>query len=483
MSDVTKYQRSSPSSAGKSPGDGGMYFMRISGATGAVADDVNGRYEMTDEVSGGMPVYKKRGTEVWLEYHVSRHHGCWMSRPTHCKGQANNACYAYVDCAFNVLPDKAPSGAWFVCVNKDFVAQESVVAMPTMQPMCIDANRAYQATRAYSAPPILPERDERRATNDYGLVHLAMTITKQHVFHAIIHLLLPSEAALVLQCRKVFVSQVGRVIEAEVHRTLHALQHSPAAFPSTPPAYNLRYLHYLQQLTEALQGTAPRGFRFAVTKSACEPVPHGVDKQIYDAAKEGNLDTLLRLCQEWAGHPVIYKNSALLISAKNNHEACVRVLIAAQVDVSNSDSDGRTALHYAAYNGHASICRMLVDEGALFECKNHRNILESAKKRGNLECAAILEAAGAMLPPELAEAYAFVDEHIATTRGFRFALTKSAGEQAPYGRHNNPIYDAAKKGNLDTLLQLCQEWAGHPVIDVRDYEVSQAANTKTNSSL
>ena len=174
-----------------------------------------------------------------------------------------------------------------------------------MQPLCIEANRAYQATRAYSTPPVFQERDERHTTNDYGLVHLAMNITKRPIFHAIIHLLLPSEAAVVLQCRKVFVVQVDQATEAEVHRHLQALEHTRVVLPSPPPASKLRYLHCLQQLTEALAGRLPIGFRFAVIKAADEQAPPGLDKHIYDAAKGGKLDKLLGLCREWAGHAVI----------------------------------------------------------------------------------------------------------------------------------------------------------------------------------
>jgi len=141
--------------------------------------------------------------------------------------------------------------------------------------------------------------------NDYGLVHLAMNITKRPIFHAIIHFLLPSEAAVVLHCRKVFVVQVDRAAEAEVHRHLQALEHSQAAFPSPPPASNLRYLHYLQQMPEALAGRPPRHFRFAVTKAADEQAPYQMKWHLYDAAKQGKLDKLFFLCQEWAGHAVI----------------------------------------------------------------------------------------------------------------------------------------------------------------------------------
>jgi len=158
------------------------------------------------------------------------------------------------------------------------------------------------------------------------------------------------------------------------------------------------------------------------------------------------------------------------------------VLIAAKADVAYANSNGMTALHWAAYKGHASICRVLVDEGASLTAVNSNGLtpLELAKKMGKAECVATLEAAGAVLPPIIAAAYAFVDEHIATSRGFRFAVTKSADEQAPPGL-DKQIYDAADTGNLDELLGLCQEWAGHAVIDVYKW-VSKDTNINTNTN-
>jgi ankyrin repeat protein len=111
------------------------------------------------------------------------------------------------------------------------------------------------------------------------------------------------------------------------------------------------------------------------------------------------------------------------------------VLIAAKADLAYANYHGMTALHHAVYYSRASICRVLVDEGASLTAIDRagQTPLESAKAPGNAECVAILEAAGAVLPPAVAAAYAFVDEHVATTRGFRFAVTKAADEQAPPG--------------------------------------------------
>ena len=173
----------------------------------------------------------------------------------------------------------------------------------------------------------------------------------------------------------------------------------------------------------------------------------------------------------------------MFAAANYGHEACVRVLIAANADVAYADEYGWTALHVAAYNDRASTCRVLIDEGASLTAvnRNGQTPLEWAKAQRHAECVAILEAAGAVLPPAVAAAYAFVDEHIATTRGFRFAVTKAADEQAPDGL-DKQIYDAAERGRLVELLGLCQEWAGHTVIDAFKDGVSQDTNTNMNTN-
>ena len=87
----------------------------------------------------------------------------------------------------------------------------------------------------------------------------------------------------------------------------------------------------------------------------------------------------------------------MIIAAGSGYEACVHMLIAAKADLACADSYGLTALHYAAIDSRASICRVLVDEGASLTAvnSNGKTPLELAKVRGNAECVAILEAAAA----------------------------------------------------------------------------------------
>ena len=77
----------------------------------------------------------------------------------------------------------------------------------------------------YLTPPVFGERDERRSS--YGLVHLATTATIARCFHAIVHLLLPVEAAQLQQTRKLF-GMCVEIAEEQMARHLHEQLHSPS---------------------------------------------------------------------------------------------------------------------------------------------------------------------------------------------------------------------------------------------------------------
>jgi len=122
----------------------------ISGVKGNNAVWVNGLYEVTQEVSGGMPVYKKHGGEQWLEYHVLT--GKWMSRATASRGQASGSCDAYVACSIGVLPDKALKGTWYVRANGTYAAQASVVVSRVSAAEAAEAALPAAAVEAFCAP-------------------------------------------------------------------------------------------------------------------------------------------------------------------------------------------------------------------------------------------------------------------------------------------------------------------------------------------
>lgn len=83
----------------------------ISGATGSNADNINGNYDPSEEVSNGVAVYKKRGgSDCCLEYYGS----VWQLKPT--SGKGKNVAWATLHCNPVVSPEKCVS-TWHVSVG------------------------------------------------------------------------------------------------------------------------------------------------------------------------------------------------------------------------------------------------------------------------------------------------------------------------------------------------------------------------------
>ncbi|KAL6763774.1 ankyrin repeat-containing domain protein [Haematococcus lacustris] len=102
-------------------------------------------------------------------------------------------------------------------------------------------------------------------------------------------------------------------------------------------------------------------------------------RNIYKAAEGGDdalLQTLLTAPQPQQGvegRNLEYRDlggcTPLIVAAANNNLSCVRLLLehGAKVDaMSNSDTEGGTAFHYAARKGgdHRLVCKLLYDHGA-----------------------------------------------------------------------------------------------------------------------
>ena len=92
---------------------------------GPKRDLVNGMYRMTTEVSGNMPVYKKKGGDQVLEYILEKK--SWMSKHASNKGQDNFECNARAICELGTLPYQIKT-QWEVFVSNQFWCQNSVKA-------------------------------------------------------------------------------------------------------------------------------------------------------------------------------------------------------------------------------------------------------------------------------------------------------------------------------------------------------------------
>ncbi|XP_049841829.1 ankyrin repeat domain-containing protein 1-like [Schistocerca gregaria] len=93
------------------------------------------------------------------------------------------------------------------------------------------------------------------------------------------------------------------------------------------------------------------------------------------------------------------KGRRLLEAAKQSRLSEIRVLLAAGVDVGETDGDGLTALHWAARNGQVEVAECLLAAGANVDAADQSmwTTLYWAAKQGQLEVAKILLPSGADL--------------------------------------------------------------------------------------
>lgn len=71
----------------------------LHGATGKSEGRFNGRFEPSDEVQNGFPVYRKNGDpDTWLELVFGMSGWRWYLKPANEKGPDSSVCFAYFQC-------------------------------------------------------------------------------------------------------------------------------------------------------------------------------------------------------------------------------------------------------------------------------------------------------------------------------------------------------------------------------------------------
>jgi hypothetical protein len=112
-----------------------------------------------------------------------------------------------------------------------------------------EANRVYQATRAYANAPVFPEHDERHKTHEYALTHLAQTMTKKPILHNIGSFLEANDLAQLSQTRKVINTEINKEKEELIVKRIHQRSFSRIPFGSMEQAKGPRtWAEYLTEL-------------------------------------------------------------------------------------------------------------------------------------------------------------------------------------------------------------------------------------------
>ena len=173
-------------------------------------------------------------------------------------------------------------------------------------------------------------------------------------------------------------------------------------------------------------------------------------------------------------------NTALAWAARRGHEAVVRLLLEKGADIKAKDDDRRAVLSAAAERGHEAVVRLLLEKGIDIEVKDNggRTVLQAAARGGHeavvrllLENGADIEAKGCY--------YKMTALHWAAERGHeavvRLLLEKGADIEAKDNGGRTVLQVAAREGHEAVVRLLLKKGADIKTKDNGGVTTLQAA--------
>jgi ankyrin repeat protein len=137
----------------------------------------------------------------------------------------------------------------------------------------------------------------------------------------------------------------------------------------------------------------------AINASSQEPL-NGLDKNLIQSAFDGKLKDVQALVTKGAAVDAVdpKKRTALMWAAANGHTAVVDFLHQQGADINARDSDGRTALIYATRRSYPPTVQFLLENGALPNVQSIKRgitALNTAAAGGKADIVRLLLAHGA----------------------------------------------------------------------------------------
>lgn len=193
---------------------------------------------------------------------------------------------------------------------------------------------------------------------------------------------------------------------------------------------------------------------------------------LHEAALAGNLQLVTAAIQHGidAGQRDIYGRAPISYAAMNGHaEVCTLLLARPDVDATTADLDGFSPLVLAVINGRSSVVRILLAHGVSAEAKESTDLIPLclASQGGHVEITDMLLQRGANITPNLEgltpQALASREGHVDC---LRLLLQAKANPDAPEkGTLWTPLFFAAENGHENCIRALLEHGSKVDALD------------------